>query len=425
MIRCGLYEVDITPALGMEMPGHFVLRHAEGILEKTYAYAAVFEDETGRAALITCDLIGLAEEFVLPMRQKVAQRIATTTDRVMICCTHTHYGGPCETWGEFVHVNPAYIAFVSDRLADAATCALADAREVRLGARFGVETTIAHYRDFVLPDGRYQTNSSAIEKKAFGEIDPAVGVLRIDTADGSPYGLIANYACHCDSVGKNGFRMISSDYPGAMREALRRTYGQGFMPLFVNGFCGNINHVDFENHKSDEPMYYRRMGRVLAAAVAEAYEKIRPTDGGVVRAAAESFTLPSRLPNEAELAWAKTVKTEDGVIDNFYSSEIQRIAEVGVREIPVTVQALRLGDLIVCGLPGEIYVEFGKTLRERLAGYPCFPANLANGNVGYVAIRELFQPGIYETRLCCSADTRPDAGYILTDRVAALAESLL
>ena len=34
MLYCGLYEVDITPALGMEIPGHFILRPGKGILDR-------------------------------------------------------------------------------------------------------------------------------------------------------------------------------------------------------------------------------------------------------------------------------------------------------------------------------------------------------------------------------------------------------
>ena len=31
---------------------------------------------------------------------------------------------------------------------------------------------------------------------------------------------------------------------------LEKVYGDGFIPIFINGFCGNINHCDFVNYWS-------------------------------------------------------------------------------------------------------------------------------------------------------------------------------
>ena len=423
MLFCGLYELDITPALGMEMPGHFVLRRAKGILERLYAYAAYFENDAGqKVVLVTCDVIGIPDELALKTRAEIARDLDMPASAVLLCATHTHYGGPVETWDDFVHEDPVYVDFLGSRMHDAAVYAVQNKRPVRIGYGSGIERTLAHYRDFVLPDGSYRTNAHVPGMRAFGEIDPEVGVLRIDNADGSPYGLIANYACHCDSVG--GVSLYSSDYPGAMRDMLRKTYGAEFMPLFVNGFCGNINHIDFEHGTSAEPGYYRRMGRILAGAVSEVYEKIFLSDDDAIGGADDRFTLPSRLPDAETLAWADTVRPEDGVIDNFYASEARRMDAEGSQPIPVTVQVLKIGALMIYGMPGEIYVEFAKILKDRSPSAYTMTANLANGNIGYVGIRELFRKGIYSTRICCSAQTEPDAGYEMSERLLKLAAAL-
>ena len=424
-LKCGLYEVDITPALGMEMPGHFQLRHADGILEKLYAYAAWFEDDEGGKTLIcTMDTITVLDSFGDDVRQRVADKLGLDVSAVMVCATHTHYGGPVETWGDFVHVNPAYLEFLATRIVDAATLAKAEARPVRIGYGAGEEHTVAHYRDFIWPDGTCHTNSRAEGQRAFGPIDPQVGVLRIDNADGTPYGLISNYACHCDSVGGNGFTKYSSDYPGSLRETLRKTYGPSFMPLFINGFCGDINHVDFENGTSSEPMYYRKMGRILAAVVSETYEKIRPAEGGTIKAAASRMTFDSRMPTAEELAWADAHLNDESVIERFYATEARRMKAEGVEKLPAVVQAIRIGDMILYGMPGEIYVEFALMLKERTKDHPVMTANLANGCLGYVPIRELFQPGVYESRLCSSAHVRPDTGYQMVDELMKLSATL-
>ena len=135
-LKCGLYEVDITPALGMEMPGHFKLRHADGILEKLYAYAAWFADGDGNQVLLcTMDTITVVDEFGDDVRRRVADRLGIDVSHVLVCATHTHYGGPVETWGEFVHMNPVYMEFLASRIVDAAFLARENARPLPEPAR--------------------------------------------------------------------------------------------------------------------------------------------------------------------------------------------------------------------------------------------------------------------------------------------------
>ena len=93
MLYCGLYEVDITPALGMEIPGHFNLRPAKGILERLYALAAYFENEAGgKAVIVTCDVIGIPDCLAMKTRAEIAGKLEMSVSSV-ICATHTHYGG--------------------------------------------------------------------------------------------------------------------------------------------------------------------------------------------------------------------------------------------------------------------------------------------------------------------------------------------
>ncbi len=425
MIRCGLYEVDITPALGMDMPGYFCLSQGKGILERLSALTALFEDARGgRVLLCTMDAISMSDAFALRVRADIAQRLGMDASCVLLCATHTHTGGPVETWGDFYHEDPAYLDFLARRLADAAELARQALRPVRIGYASGEEHTLAHCRNFILPDGGFATNSHVEGQRAVSPIDPQVGVLRIDNEDGSPYGLIANYACHCDSVdGADGNQYISSDYPGAMRARLREIYGADFLPLYVNGFCGDLNHIDFEHGRSAEPRYYRRMGRILAAAVSQAYESAETSSEATVAGCDCRMTLPSRVPTAEELEWARTAREEDA-ITRFYAAEALRMDAEGVKPLEVTVQALRIGDLMIYGLPGEIYVEFALDLKARTKGRHVMTANLANGFLGYVPIRAMFRPGVYESRICCTAQTRPEAGYDMTDRVFALGETL-
>ncbi len=70
-------------------------------------------------------------------------------------------------------------------------------------------------------------------------------------------------------------------------------------------------------------------------------------------------------------------------------NEIRRIQKEGVDTVSLCVQAVRIGDVILYGMPGEIYVEFGFMLKEK-SPLPAYHVR---------------QPGkwlYYEARACCS-----------------------
>ena len=120
MIKCGLYEMDITPSLGLEIPGHFALRPAQSIWEKLYCHASYFENDTGKVVIISSDTITIPDRIVDKTRSAIAEKLNMPSEAVLLCATHTHYGGPVETWGDFVHLNDSYVKLLSERFIDSA-----------------------------------------------------------------------------------------------------------------------------------------------------------------------------------------------------------------------------------------------------------------------------------------------------------------
>jgi len=420
--------MDTTPALGMEMPGHFILRNAKSFLEKLYCHASYFDNGEERAVIISNDSITIPEYIVEIVRKELAEQLDMKPECILLCATHTHCGGPLETWGEFVHFNKIYADFVAKRFIDCAVMAAIEARDVIIGYSKGYEDKIAYYRDFVMSDGSFRTNPGMEDpgKRPFGEIDKEVGVLRIDNLDGTPYGALINYACHCDCVGGWSF---SSDYPGEMKKLLRKVYGYDFIPVFINGFSGNINHCDYFTAFNQYPEHYKRMGRMLAADVIRTREYSEPFEGDIKISGKDfKMAIPTREPSAELLKWADEILSlpdpKSDIVSYFYALQTKDFQAAGVKMIDAIVQIIQIGDLAIYGMPGEIFVEFGLDLKEHSPIKYNMHANLANGCIGYVLIRELFQPGIYEARLCTSSKMTPDAGYMMVDKLLELAEEL-
>ncbi len=432
MLKCGIKELDITPSLGMDMPGHFARRKSEGIFENLFATAVYFENENEKVILVSCDTIFLPTDLCTSVKIAIADLLETKPQNILLCATHTHTGGPVHTWGDIVKEDEFYLRFLASRIVDAAVLAQKDAVDVTIGFNIGKDYELAHYRDFIGPDGTFSTGKAlGSDKKAFGDIDPDVSVLRINNKeDNSVYGMIVNYTCHCDCV--RAATSYSADYPGIMRDTLCKVYGEKFHPVFINGFCGNINHVMYETFTYRRfPEYYKIMGKRLAGEAMRTFENTYEfTDEVILGGMQESVSLCTRLPREDELEFAAECeeKVRNGeelsIMNDFYMNEYRRIQKEGIDVKELPVQAIRIGDLTVYGMPGEIYVEFGFMLKEKSPSKHTICANLSNGNFGYIPIIELFRPGIYEARVCASSFMCCDAGYLMTDKALELGEKL-
>ena len=68
-------------------------------------------------------------------------------------------------------------------------------------------------------------------------------------------------------------------------------------------------------------------------------------------------------------------------------------------EISVVLQAFRIGELGVCAIPFEVFVEIGLELKEKSPFEQTFTISHANGTYGYLPTVKQHEFGGYETWL--------------------------
>ena len=82
--------------------------------------------------------------------------------------------------------------------------------------------------------------------------------------------------------------LYSADYPGYMVEALSRTLGSEATCLFLNGCCGDVNHVDYRDPIQGRGYQMaQRVGYMLAAAAHQAIECRRAIPANCLRVSRE------------------------------------------------------------------------------------------------------------------------------------------
>ena len=443
---CGLYEIDVTPHLGVNIPGYFEARPATGVRDPLFARALACSNDAGDAfILVNIDTLSIKASVTARARAKIEQMTGVPGDHVMISATHSHTAGPVD---DFVPgtSDPEYLAWLADRAADAAVLAWNCRQPAKIGCGKGHEDSIAFIRRYLMKDGTFRTNpgfaQDQIERPA-GDIDPEVGVVKIEDMQGQLIGVITNYACHLDTVKGNRF---CADYPGELARVLKAVYGRHVVSIFLTGACGNINHFDFMHrthayYDNANPPHYVRMGRILAGCVIRTLATIETAETECIGVENASFGAVIRTPSEEDIAAAKAllkeipyekcIRCDSGIIgnterliDRHYARSLLEVAQIEQKNVEIPVQAIRLGEAAIVGVPCELFVEFGRDIKARSGFEHTMISTLTNALFGYIAVREAFGQGGYETTISGDTMMSPDTGYDMTDTAEMLLKKL-
>ena len=108
----------------------------------------------------------------------------------------------------------------------------------------------------------------------------------------------------------------------------------------------------------------------------------------------------------------------------FYALQAFQIMADKRTECELVLQLLKIGNCYVAGTPNQIFVQYGRKIKEGL-GKPCLVSAFANDYRGYVPVPECFgEPGVYEARLAPTSCLEPAAGDKIVEGILQLAEKI-
>jgi hypothetical protein len=242
-----------------------------------------------------------------------------------------------------------------------------------------------------------------------GPTDPEVSFFSVQSAEGQPIALLANYSLHY--VGGVPGGHVSADYFALFARQIEELLDAEdqdppFVGILSNGTSGDINNIDFRSPgERKEPFEkMREVANEVAEAVNRAHQSIEFHDRVRLGAAAEELTLDARVPTEEQLSYAREVldRPEDAKpyhrLERIYAERVLRAAD-GPEEVTILLQALRIGDVGIAAIPFEVFVETGLEIKERSPFEQSFTIELANGSYGYLPTPRHHELGGYETWL--------------------------
>ena len=429
-MHAGFHTADITPPLGVNLSGHFIMRPANEVHDPLQATAVVLDDGRSMAALIATDLVGVEADLVAETRELVAAQTGIPQGAVMIWGTHTH-AGPVLTSHGWHPGDEQTRRLLPRQLAGCVAAAAGRMQPLSIRHASGYEDRIAFNRRYRMRDGSMTTNpgvGNPAVAAVDGPIDPEVGVLFFDGENG-PLGAIVNHGCHLDVLGNSNFQ-YSADFPWAMREALGAVYGDEFTAVFANGPCGNINHINVFGRKRQGGFdHCRMMGRTLAGEVMKVDYSAAPVTAEPLWWRSETLELRLREFTEAEIAEFRRILEDPDLqakqisSGNFERGRAERalaMVEAGITTRDVEVQVIGLGEVALVAVPCEYFVEFGLQIKAQSAAPITLVIELANGYFGYVPTAEALAEGGYEGS---SAKFSPEAGQMLADAALGMIRS--
>ena len=413
-LRAGAAKVDVTPlVLPVIRNGGFIEASDNKVVDPLHARCLVLDDHVTRLAIVVVDSCMLPRELCDEVKRLASDKTGIPLDRMLISATHCHSAPSSMNYCLGSRVDPRYRAFLPGKLVEAIVQANASLQPAKAawGRVDAAEFTACRRWSFlkgnelVDPFGNKTVranmhpghgNENAVGPT--GPADPWLTFLSVQSSDGRPLSVLANFSMHYFS----GHPGVSADYAGLFSESLAKRLAPGdesFVGIMSQGTSGDSWWGDYSRDKRRTWSMQDYTGQ-LVDMVAKRLGKLEHSEEVPLGMAESRPVYFRRTPDAARLKWARDMLEKmDGQRPRnrpeVYAEQAVWIHENPVEEVPL--QAIRIGGLGITAVPCEVYALTGLKLKSASPLPLTFNISLANGASGYIPPPEQHTLGGYTT----------------------------
>jgi hypothetical protein len=348
-LSVGLAEADVTPKLDPKKPvymagfGHD--RKATKVHDPIMARAVVLSDGKQKVALVAVDVVGLFNAVAESVRKQV-----DGFAYVCLSSTHNHEGpDTLGLWGKSPFASGVDKAYMKD-LEAAIVRIIGEADKAKKPATAKIGTATAPE---LLEDAR----------EPYVKHDELVAI-RFEGADGRPVGVLVQWNCHPETMASKNTE-LTADYVGYTVAELKKS--QGCPVAYFTGTVGGLMttlHVPIKNAKGEELKdgtweKTEEYGKRLSQLANKALKDAKPATLTPFDARRTDVYVP--VANDLyKIGWRVGVLERSFYLwenDPFPAAPKQITDLTKPGAIRTEVGYLKLGDLEVAVIPGEIYPE--------------------------------------------------------------------
>ncbi len=399
-LRAGFASVDITPTALLPMGGYINRTgRARGVHDPLHAKAAVFRRGANSVVLLSLDILFVTREWACDVREAISNALGAPPGHILVAATHTHSG-------------PAIFSPLTERSSELVRHEQTLLEKCVEAADRACKST----EESMIRVGRALSRGIAQNRRRPSETtESPVSVIRVENRSGKALGHIASFACHATVMSASNLE-YSADLHGAAAGYVEENFEDSVCVMF-NGAGGDTSTRFTRTEQTWREL--ERMGRSLAGCVSEASRNsvairdnpisarsvtrefafrdvpdIEESQSQFDKASADfrnavdsgSAESASLARSMVEGAAARLYLSRTGGWKRLFASERAR----------VEIQAIRVGDLMVCGLPGEFFAAREERLRRAAEPGVGLVIGYANGYWGYLLPPEEAEKGGYE-----------------------------
>ena len=437
-IQAGALAVDISPPeFPVRVNGNFLEKEVSQTFDPLFARAVVLDDGNTRLALCVVDTCMMPRELIDEAKALAARDAGIPTEHMLVCATHTH-SAPSAMACLGSRVDPKYAAFLPRKIAEAIVGASQRLVPAQIASGNIPAWRFTNCRRWIRrPDKQITDPFGVVSARAnmhpghvnpdaiapSGPIDPDLSILSIQTLEGKPLALLANFSMHYFGAGP-----LSADYFGKFASQIGSWIGANdpaFVGIMSQGTSGDSQWRDYSQATQQTTIQGYTEG--LLELTSQLYFQLRHEPQASLAMAETTLRLHRRVADPQRQAWARETVAKQGdrlpkTLPEIYANEQLLLAAEPERELKL--QALRLGDLAITAIPNEVYAITGLKLKTRSPLPKTFNIELANGSEGYIPPPEQHVLGGYTTWAARTAGLETEAEPRIVDSLLTLLETV-
>lgn len=401
-------SVDITPPLAMKYTlggyGDRMNKPATGIHDRIMAKALSIKSGNHKYMVITLDVLGLPTNIKADLIKRISAA-GWSHENVMLLPSHSHGSLEMEALNNRNQLNipqigiyqPELVSFLLDKLELLVGSVDQNYREVRIGT--GIKTLENLNRN--------RRKEQNVEKDLI--------ITRVDLKNGNPLAVLVNWTAHPTFLGDQDME-VSAEWPGYLQSHLQNLIGYDVTVMYYNGAEGDQSPVLSSNESSYQKI--ETYGKLIAQKAFEVYKQIKPAKVKDFTSSYQHIQLPE---HKAHPSFMKTGGEEYGLTEATVKVVMNMLAPTST-----DIGVLKLGDLVIVGIPGEMTAILGQQVKAGLkvrGAKQVAIGGLANEWISYILNKQQYNEGEgYESSVSFFG---PDLGYLLANEAIRTGELVL
>jgi len=414
VFRAGAAIVDIAPAkFPVIVNGYTFERTADRVVDQLTARALVLDDGQCQVAICVVDTCVIPRTLADRAKQLAHGATGIPVERMLISATHTH-SAPSVMEALGSRVDPDYAEQLPGQIAAAIEQAHRHREPARVGWAVTEDQADTRCRLWIMTPGTVPPTPWGEPGKRIlmcppyqgphnigpaGAVDAALTLLSVQSPEGRPIALLANYGMHFYHA-----TPLSADWCGEFDRQLEKRIGgregqRPFVAIMSQGTAGDQHYMDYSRpeKKGTTATYAASVVQVAY----EAYEKIRYEPWVPLAMSERKLTLAVRRPPPDRLQWARPIAEKLGDRLPRTREEVYAREQILFAQTPpqreLKLQAVRVGGLGITAVPCEVYGLTGLKIKRQSPLIPTMNIELANGEEGYLPPPEQHALGGYST----------------------------